>query len=187
MFGCSTTDTSGGTTGTTGSSGGATGNPIRAETCCCHIITAAICPFKQMLLTRAHCWDLWYADAPTALTVCVAIMRATVQAQHLKNLACLLVTIAMPTCLSAAQGSIHTRHVLCPAATPTDCLLDQTRVLSIATSFGFTIFVLVYVAAAFSGKQSHPATSSRAAHTSCSSQHSTCALCNTCTQELDNN
>ena len=39
-----------------------------------------------------------------------------------------------------------------PAATPTDCLLDNSRVLSIATSFGFSIFVLVYVAAAFSGK-----------------------------------
>ena len=38
------------------------------------------------------------------------------------------------------------------AATPTDCLLDNSRVVSIAMSFGFTVFVLVYVAAAFSGK-----------------------------------
>lgn len=38
------------------------------------------------------------------------------------------------------------------AATPTDCLLDNSRVVAIALSFGFTIFVLVYVAAAFSGK-----------------------------------
>ena len=41
---------------------------------------------------------------------------------------------------------------LLAAATPQDCLLDNSRVVSIAMSFGFTVFVLVYVAAAFSGK-----------------------------------
>ncbi len=38
------------------------------------------------------------------------------------------------------------------AANPAANNLDAARVLSIATSFGFTIFVLVYIAAAFSGK-----------------------------------
>ena len=41
---------------------------------------------------------------------------------------------------------------LLTAATPEDCLLDSSRVVAIALSFGFTVFVLVYVAAAFSGK-----------------------------------
>ncbi len=38
------------------------------------------------------------------------------------------------------------------AANPAANNLDAARVLSIATSFGFTIFVLVCIAAAFSGK-----------------------------------
>ena len=38
------------------------------------------------------------------------------------------------------------------AANPATNNLDAARVLTIATSFGFTIFVLVYIAAAFSGK-----------------------------------
>ncbi|KAL0025560.1 hypothetical protein WJX79_000263 [Trebouxia sp. C0005] len=44
-------------------------------------------------------------------------------------------------------------------ATPQDCLLDNSRVVSIAMSFGFTVFVLVYVAAAFSGGHLNPAIS----------------------------
>lgn len=38
------------------------------------------------------------------------------------------------------------------AANPAANNLDAARVLTIATSFGFTIFVLVYIAAAFSGE-----------------------------------
>ncbi len=38
------------------------------------------------------------------------------------------------------------------AANPAVNNLDAARVLTIATSFGFTIFVLVYIAAAFSGE-----------------------------------
>jgi len=64
---------------------------------------------------------------------------------------------------TAASTSAHARYCYCLqiyaqttfllfAATPQDCLLDNSRVVSIAMSFGFTVFVLVYVAAAFSGK-----------------------------------
>ncbi|KAL0020531.1 hypothetical protein WJX79_005805 [Trebouxia sp. C0005] len=44
-------------------------------------------------------------------------------------------------------------------ANPAANNLDAARVLSIATSFGFTIFVLVYIAAAFSGGHINPAIS----------------------------
>ena len=56
-----------------------------------------------------------------------------------------------------ARKSLHCHwqqtEVLCiSVAEPVDCLLSSSRVLAIATSFGLSIFVLVYVAAAFSGK-----------------------------------
>ncbi|KAL0044987.1 hypothetical protein WJX82_004240 [Trebouxia sp. C0006] len=44
-------------------------------------------------------------------------------------------------------------------ANPAANNLDAARVLTIATSFGFTIFVLVYIAAAFSGGHINPAIS----------------------------
>ena len=38
------------------------------------------------------------------------------------------------------------------SVTPVDCFLNSSRVQTIATSFGITIFALVYAASPFSGK-----------------------------------
>lgn len=46
-----------------------------------------------------------------------------------------------------------------PNAATTDCFLNATRVLPLAMVFGVAIFVLVYVAAAFSGGHLNPAVS----------------------------
>ena len=53
------------------------------------------------------------------------------------------------------------------SVTPVDCFLNSSRVLTIATSFGFSIFVLVYASAAFSGGQLSLVKSHL--HTSCES------------------
>ena len=42
------------------------------------------------------------------------------------------------------------------AATPQDCFLSESRVLTIATAFGITIFVTVFAAASFSGAHTCP-------------------------------
>ena len=41
--------------------------------------------------------------------------------------------------------------VVWDAVQPEDCFLNNSRVLTIATSFGFAIFVTVYLSASFSG------------------------------------
>lgn len=39
---------------------------------------------------------------------------------------------------------------------PVDCFLNNSRVLTIASAFGFAIFALVYVSASFSGASRAP-------------------------------
>lgn len=42
-------------------------------------------------------------------------------------------------------------YVVWGAVEPEDCFLNNSRVLTIATAFGFAIFVTVFMAASFSG------------------------------------
>ena len=61
-----------------------------------------------------------------------------------------MVTLQAVLCLSSAyfcsMGSLFWF-----AVEPEDCFLNNSRVLTIATSFGFAIFVTVYLSASFSG------------------------------------